>query len=85
MSSMSMSNNSRRSNKKVKTPMEIRPKPTDVKEEYDAFFPIYSDEECKKFCSLLKRNLSMPKHFDDQLLKEIHMFEYVNFLCKRMG
>ena len=68
MSSVSMSNNSQRSNKKGKTPMEIRPKPIDLKEEYDAFFPIYSDEEGKKFCSLLKRNLSMPKHFDDQLL-----------------
>ena len=80
-----MSNNSRRSNKKVKTPMEIRPKPIHLKEEYDAFFPIYSDEEGKRFCSLLKRNLSMPKHFDDQLLKDIHMFDYVNLLCKRMG
>ena len=39
-----MSNNSRRSNKKGKTPMEIRPNPVDLKEEYDAFFPIYSDE-----------------------------------------
>ena len=78
MSSMSMSNNSRRSNKRVKTPMEIRPKPIDLKEEYDACFPIYSDEKGKKFCSLLKRNLSIPKHFDDQLLQDIHMFEYVN-------
>ena len=82
---MSMSNNSRRSNKKGKTPMEIRPKPIDLKEEYDAFFPIYSDEEGKKFCSLLKRNLSMPKHFDDQLFQDIHMFDYVNLLYKRMG
>ena len=65
--------------------MEIRLKPINLKEKYDAFFPIYSDEEGKKFCSLLKRNLSMPKHFDDQLLQDIHMFEYVNLLCKRMG
>ena len=65
--------------------MEIRPKPIDLKEEYDAFFPIYSDEEGKKFYSLLKRNLSMPKQFDNQLLQDIHMFDYVNLLCKRMG
>ena len=68
MSSMSMSSNSRRFDKKGKTPMEIKPKPIDLKEKYDPFFPIYSDEEGKKFSSLIKRNLYMPKHFDDQLL-----------------
>ena len=80
-----MYSNIQRSNEKRKTPIKIRPKPTDLKEEYDAFFPIYSDEEGKKFCSLLKRNLSMPKHFGDQLLQDIHIFDYVNLLCKRMG
>ena len=82
---MSMSSNSRMSNKKGKTQIEIRPKPIDLKEEYGAFFPIYSDEKGKKFYSLVKRNLCMPKHFDDQLLQDIHMYEYVNLLCKRMG
>ena len=60
-----MSNNSRRFNAKGKIPMEIRPKPMNLKEEYDVFFPIYSDEEGKRFSSLCKRNICMPKYFDD--------------------
>ena len=65
--------------------MEIRPKPMDLKEEYDAFFPIYSDEEGKRFSSLCKRNICMPKYFDDQLLKDIGMHDFVNLLCRRLG
>ena len=60
-----MSSNNRRSNAKKKALMEIRPKPTDLKEEYDTFFPIYSDEEGKRFSSLSKRNTCMPEYFDD--------------------
>ena len=45
--------------------MEIRPKPMDLKEEYDAFFPIYLDKEGKRFSSLSKRNTCMPEYFDD--------------------
>ena len=65
--------------------MEIRPKPMDLKEEYDAFFPIYSEEEGKMFSSLYKRNICMPKYFDDQLLKDIGMHDFVNLLCRRLG
>ena len=65
--------------------MEIRPKPIDIKEEYDAFFPIYSDEEGKKFSSLCKRNICMPKYFDEQLLKDMGVHDFVNLLCKRLG
>ena len=65
--------------------MEIRPKPTDLKEEYDAFFPIFSDEEGKRFSYLSKRNVCMPKYFDDQLLKDIRMHDFMNVLCKRLG
>ena len=65
--------------------MEIRPKPIDIKEEYDAFFPIYSDEEGKKFSSLCKRNVCMPKYFDEQLLKDMGVHDFVNLLCKRLG
>ena len=65
--------------------MKIKPKPIDLKEEYDAFFPIYSDEEGKRFSSLSKRNICMPKYFDDQLLKDIGMHDFVNMLCKRLG
>ena len=82
---MSMYSNSQGLNGKVKTPMEIRPKPMDLKEEYDAFFPIYSDEEGKRFSSLCKRNICMPKYFDDQLLKDIRMHDFVNLLCRRLG
>ena len=54
----------------------------DLKEEYDAFFPIYSDEEGKRFSSLCKKNICMPKYFDDQLLKDIGMHDFVNFCAK---
>ena len=64
-----MSSNSQRFNGKGKTPIEIRPKPMDLKEEYDAFFPIYLDEESKRFSSFCKRNVCMPKYFDDQLFE----------------
>ena len=80
-----MSSNIRRSNAKGKTTMEIRLKPADIKEEYDAFFPIYSDEKGKRFSSLSKRNICMPKYFDDQLLKDIGMHDFVNLLCRRLG
>ena len=80
-----MSSNSRSSNVKEKAPIEIKPKPTDLKDKYDAFFPIFSNEEGKRFCSLSKRNICMPKNFDDQLLKDIGMHEFVNVLCKRLG
>ena len=65
--------------------MEIRAKPMDLKEKYDAFFPIYSNEEGKRFSSLCKRNICMPKYFDDQLLKDIRMHDFVNLSCKRLG
>ena len=65
--------------------MEIRPKPMDLKEEYDVFFPIYLDEGGKRFSSLCKRNICMPKYFDDQFLKDIGMYGFVNLLCKRLG
>ena len=77
-----MSSNSRRFNAKGKTPMEIRPKPMDLKEEYDTFFPIYSNEEGKRFSSLCKRNICITKYFDDQLLKDIGMHDFMNLLCK---
>ena len=51
--------------------MEIRPKPMDLKDKYDALFPILSVEEGKRFCSLSKRNICMPKYFDDQALKKL--------------
>ena len=65
--------------------MKIRPKPMDLKEEYDAFLLIYSDEEGKRFSSFSKRNICIPKYFDDQLLKDIGMHDFVNLLCKRLG
>ena len=65
--------------------MEIRPKPIDLKEEHDAFFLIYSDKEGKRFFSLSKRNICMPKYFDDQLLKNIGMHDFMNLLCRRLG
>ena len=58
--------------------MEIRLKPMDIKDKYDAFFPIFSDEEGKRFSSLSKRNICMPKYFDYQLLKNIGMHDFVN-------
>ena len=65
--------------------MEIRPNPTDLKEEYDAFFPTFSNEEGKRFSSLSKRNICTPKYFDDQLLKDIGMHDFLNVLYKRLG
>ena len=65
--------------------MEIRPQPIDLKEEYDAFFPIYSDEEGKRFSSFSKRNICMPKYFDDQFLKDIGMHDFMNVLWKKLG
>ena len=85
MSSMSVSSNSKRFNKKVKTPMEIRPKPMDLMEDYDAFFPIYSEEEGKRFSSLCKRSICIPMYFDDQLLKDMGMYDIMNLMCKRLG
>ena len=64
--------------------MELKPKPIGIKEEYDAFFPIYSDEEGKKFSSLYKRNICMPKYFDDQLMKDIGMHDFMNVLCRSL-
>ena len=81
----SMSSNSWRSNAKGNTVIEIRPKPTDLKDECDAFFPIFSDEEGKRFCSLSKRNICIPKYFNDQLLKDIRTHDFVNVLCKKLG
>ena len=66
-------------------PMEIRPKPMDLKEKYDTFFPIFSNEEGKRLYSLSKRNICMPKYFDDQILKEIERHDFMNVLCKRLG
>ena len=65
--------------------MKIRPKLMYLKYEYDAFFPIFLDEEGKRFCSLSKRNIYMPKYFDDQILKNIGMHDFVNILYKRLG
>ena len=79
-----MSSNSQRSNAKGKAPIEIRSKPTDLKDKYDAFFSILSDEKGKRFCSLSKRNICMPKYFDNQILKDIGMHDFVNVLCKRL-
>ena len=49
------------------------------------FFPINLDEEGKRFSSLCKRNICIPKYFDDQLLKDMGMHDFVNLLCKRLG
>ena len=65
--------------------MGIRPKPMDLKDKYDAFFPILSDEEGKRFYSLSKRNICMPKYFDDQIFKDIGMHDFINILCKKLG
>ena len=43
-------------------------KSMDIRTNYDTFFAIYSEEEGKRFCSLVKRNLSKPKYFDDEVL-----------------
>ena len=45
--------------------MEKKPKPMDLKDKYNAFFRIFSDEERKRLYSLSKRNICMPKYFDD--------------------
>ena len=76
-----MSSNSRRSNAKGKAPID----PTNLKDKYNAFFPIFSNEEGKRFYSLSKRNICMPKYFDHQILKDIGMHDFVNILCKRQG
>ena len=55
MGSNNMSSNSRRSNAKGKTPMEKKPKPMGLKDKYNAFFPIFLDEEGKRFYSLSKK------------------------------
>ena len=57
----------------------------DISKDYDAFFPIYSEEEGKRFCSLVKRKFSLPKYFDDEILVGIEMKDFVNTLCERMG
>ena len=72
-------------NDKGKTPRERKAKPHDIKSKYDAFFPIYSEEEGKKFCSLTKRKLYMPKYFDDNILTDIEMHDFINTLCKQLG
>ena len=48
-----------------------RTKTRDMKDDYDAFFAIYSEEEGKKFCSLIKRSFSKPKYFDNEARKAV--------------
>ena len=38
-----------------------RTKTRDMRDDYDALFAIYSEEEGKKFCSLIKRSFSKIK------------------------
>ena len=76
--------------------MEIRPKPIDIKEEYDAFFPIYSDEEGKKFSSLCKkvksflhqlmsRQFAPMKYLSSSSLQRVGLLNEVNMYVSRMG
>ena len=50
---------------KGKMPINSGGKPRDLRDDYDAFFPLYSKDEGKRFCSLVKRKFSMPKYFDE--------------------
>ena len=43
-------------------------KSKDIRVDYDTFFVIYSEEEGKRLCSLVKRNFNKPKYFDDEVL-----------------
>ena len=70
---------------KGKKPINSRGKQCDIRDDYDAFFPIYSEDEGKRFCSLVKRKFSMPKYFDDRLLDELEMKDFIDNLCARMG
>ena len=80
-----MSNTSQGPHSKGKAPLEKKAKPIDLKDKYDTFFPIFSDEECKRVCSLNKKIMFMLKYFNDKILKEIRMHNYVNALCKKLG
>ena len=68
-----------------KKPINSGGKQSDISDDYDAFFPIYSEDEGKQFCSLVKRKISMPKYFDDRLLDELEMKDFIDNLCARMG
>ena len=70
---------------KGKKPINSRGKQCDIRDDYDAFFPIYSEDEGKRFCSLVKRKFSMPKYFDDRLLDELEMKDFIDNLCVRIG
>ena len=70
---------------KGKKPIKSGGRPLDISNDYDASCPLYSEDEGKRFCSLVKRKFSMPKYFDDELLVDIEMKEFIDKLCERMG
>ena len=60
-------------------------KPKDMSNEYEAFFAIHSEEEGKKFCSLVKRNFSKPKYFDDEVLLNMGIKGTIDVFCNKLG
>ena len=42
---------------KGKKPINSKGKQCDIRDEYDAVFPIFSEDEGKRFCSLVKKKI----------------------------
>ena len=72
-------------NAKGKNPIRRKGEPRDIKNKYGTFFPIYSEEECKRLCPLTKRKFILLKYFDDKVLEDIGMKDFINSFCERMG
>ena len=60
-------------------------KSKDIRTDYDAFFAIYSEEVGKRFCSLVKRNFSKPKYFDDEVLFNLGIKRTIDVFYNKFG
>ena len=59
-------------------------KSKDIRVDYNAFFAIYSEEEGKRFYSLVKRNFSKPKYFDDEVLFNLGIKGIIYVFCNKL-
>ena len=56
-----------------------------MRNEYEALFVIHSDEEGKKLCSLVKKNFSKSKYFDDEVLLNMGIKGTIDVFCNKLG
>ena len=60
-------------------------KSKDIRVDYNAFIAIYSEEEGKRFYSLVKRNFSKPKYFDDEVLLKLGIKGTIYVFYNKLG